>query len=563
MSISFKTAFVNSVVVLALLIFVAGFIISKESSLVRSIMAQYQGTIQETFESQAKQNQQSLQERQAINTKITAGLSGFFVYNFNQDGLKVNLSNMVALPEISAIQVNDADSTPFVALWKTGDQVQAGENIPQNAETDESKKFSEEIFYENEKIGTVTLYYTDRFLLAQEKESQQTLSSKVELLSDSTAGSIQANKWLQIIAFSIVIIVLIVSILLTTKIFVITRLKDITSSLQDIAEGEGDLTKRLVNTQADEIGELCTWFNLFVEKIHTIIADVASGSKELDSASDSLAGLSDNMKQDAEQTSTKASNVSDSSDDMSNNMNSVAAAMEEASTNINMVASAAEEMNVTISQISENTEHAKNITVTAVEQTENASKQVDDLGQAAAGIGNVLETITEISEQVNLLALNATIEAARAGDAGKGFAVVANEIKDLAKQTANATGEIRVKIEGIQQSTQGTVSHIAEISKVVDEVNSLVATIASSIDEQSVATREIASNVAQASEGLSEVNENVAQSTISVGVISEEITEVTSAADKISENSVTVSESAEKLSGLSNQLTVMVGRFKI
>ncbi|WP_163337978.1 methyl-accepting chemotaxis protein [Desulfopila sp. IMCC35008] len=175
----------------------------------------------------------------------------------------------------------------------------------------------------------------------------------------------------------------------------------------------------------------------------------------VDNASGSLATLSVNMKQDAKQTSEKASNVSSSSDEMSRNMNSVAAAMEEAATNINMVASAAEEMNVTISQISENTEKAKSITVDAVQQTENASQQVGELGQAAAGIGKVLETISEISEQVNLLALNATIEAARAGEAGKGFAVVANEIKDLAKQTAEATGEIRTKIEGIQATIEG------------------------------------------------------------------------------------------------------------
>jgi methyl-accepting chemotaxis protein len=83
------------------------------------------------------------------------------------------------------------------------------------------------------------------------------------------------------------------------------------------------------------------------------------------------------------------------------------------------------------------------------------------LGSSAKSIGNVVETITEISEQVNLLALNATIEAARAGEAGKGFAVVANEIKELAKQTAEATQDIRLKIETIQGSTEGTVTEIS------------------------------------------------------------------------------------------------------
>lgn len=94
--------------------------------------------------------------------------------------------------------------------------------------------------------------------------------------------------------------------------------------------------------------------------------------------------------------------------------------------------------------------------------------------------------ITEISEQTNLLALNATIEAARAGEAGKGFAVVANEIKELARQTADATSEIKEQIEGIQGSTSGTVSEIDEILKVINDVNEIVSNIATAVEEQSL-----------------------------------------------------------------------------
>jgi methyl-accepting chemotaxis protein len=103
------------------------------------------------------------------------------------------------------------------------------------------------------------------------------------------------------------------------------------------------------------------------------------------------------------------------------------------------------------------TEKARSITSEAVTQTESSSGQINALGQSARDIGKIVETITDISEQVNLLALNATIEAARAGEAGKGFAVVANEIKELARQTAGATNEIRQRVEGIQSSTQGAV----------------------------------------------------------------------------------------------------------
>lgn len=562
-SISFKLAAMNSLVVLVLLAIVGTFIMTRQNGLVEYILSEYQGMVLESFNTQVENNLAELRDRHAINTKISSGLSGYFVYNFDTEGLKNNLKNLMSQPDVSAIQIKDSEGKSFLSLWKEGGAVQVGENLNDSGMLDKGKMFSEDITYDNEKVGNVTLYYTDRLLLAQKDENQTSLEKKVSVLQGELDSKIGAAILSQTIAFICIIFALVISIILTLKYFVINRLKKITAGLQDIAEGEGDLTKRLVDESDDEIGELRKWFNLFVGKIQDIISDVARGSKDLDTEADSLASLSTNMRDDAEQTSVKAGNMAHSSDEMSTNMNSVAAAMEQASTNINMVASAAEEMNVTISQISDNTEKAQNITISAVEQTENASRQVDELGTSAEGIGKVLETISDISEQVNLLALNATIEAARAGDAGKGFAVVANEIKDLAKQTAEATGEIRNKIEGIQNSTQGTVSHIEQIARVVNEVNEIVSTISTAIVEQSTATREIASNVAQASEGIAEVNSNVAQSNISVGAIAEEIHEVTGAAGKITRNSTMVSESAEKLSDLSNQLTVLVGKFKV
>jgi methyl-accepting chemotaxis protein len=428
---------------------------------------------------------------------------------------------------------------------------------------DPQKMFSAEISYDKKKIGETMLYYTDQQLIGQMQQNKSTLDKEVDILRKAISDRIANAEYSQGIIFVIVVLCLIVTITLTLKFVVINRLKKITAGLRDIAEGEGDLTKRLSDRYNDEIGELRKWFNIFVEKIQAIITDVKKSSEALDIASDGLAHLSEQMKKSADTTSTMAGSVSNSSKEMSSNMNSVAAAMEETSTNISMVAAASEEMNVTINQISENTEHALKITVSAVEQTASASQQVDELGLAAKGIEKVLETISEISDQVNLLALNATIEAARAGDAGKGFAVVANEIKDLAKQTALATGEIRGKIEGIQATTQGTVSQIERIAKVVDEVNTIVSTIASAIEEQSAATKEIAMNVSQASQGVTEVNHNVAQSNASVGHIANEIGEVTHAAAQISENSNMVSKNAEKLADLSHQLTSMVGRFKV
>jgi hypothetical protein len=182
---------------------------------------------------------------------------------------------------------------------------------------------------------------------------------------------------------------------------------------------------------------------------------------------------------------------------------------------------------------------------------------------AAQAIDKVVETITDISDQVNLLALNATIEAARAGEAGKGFAVVANEIKDLAKQTAQATQDIKEKIAAIQETTAITVKDIDEITKIITEVNDVVSGIATAVEEQSAVTSEIATNVSQAAQGIQEVNVNVGQSATVAAEISSDIGAVSTTAGEISFSSEQVHTSAGSLSKLAEELKTMVGQFKI
>jgi methyl-accepting chemotaxis protein len=325
----------------------------------------------------------------------------------------------------------------------------------------------------------------------------------------------------------------------------------------------GDFTHKLEIDQQDEIGTLADALNHMVSNLGQMFKDIATGVETLTSSSAELSSISQQMSAGSQQTSSKSNTVSSAADEMSSNIGSVAAAMEEASMNVNMVAAAVEQMTATIIEIAQNAEKACVITGEAVSETKSASESVNQLGNAAQEIGKVTETITEISDQTNLLALNATIEAARAGEAGKGFAVVANEIKELARQTAEATHEIKKKIDGIQSSTDGTVTEIEQISKIINGVNEIVSTIATAVEEQSVTTREIAGNVAQVSQGIQDVNENVAQSSSVSGDIAKDISEVNQAANEMTNSCSQVNLSADELSKLAEQLNEMVQRFKV
>lgn len=189
------------------------------------------------------------------------------------------------------------------------------------------------------------------------------------------------------------------------------------------------------------------------------------------------------------------------------------------------------------------------------------SEEVEDLGRAANEIDQVTATITEISEQTNLLALNATIEAARAGEAGKGFAVVAAEIKNLARQTTDATLEIRSKIERVQQATHTTIERIGEVATVIDTSSEVVNSIATAVEEQSAATREIAINAMETSAGITEVNRNVSESTAQLNKINEEIRREGKSLEDVAFSTVEADINSLEMTRLADSLETIASQF--
>lgn len=372
--------------------------------------------------------------------------------------------------------------------------------------------------------------------------------------------------------YSVIKIMLIVSIIVFTvftglALWLSDRLTQpiikTTEMLKEIAQGEGDLTKKILVTSDDEVGELAKWFNQFIENLRSIVSDISRNTDQVNLSSDSLLKIAGDLASSAKETSDKSSTVAAAAEETGVNVKSVANSAEEATSSINIVATAAEEMSATINEIAKNSESARSISEDAVTKAMSASKKMNALGDAARDISKVTEAINEISEQTNLLALNATIEAARAGEAGKGFAVVANEIKELARQTAEATQDIRTRIEGIQKTTGETVTEIDVVSKVISEIDSIISTIATAIEEQTAATKEIAGNVSQAFHGLETVSRNVVQGAEVIQLIAKDIGMVNAASVKISSDSTYINSSAMELKKMADGLRKIVNLFKI
>ncbi|SHO45827.1 methyl-accepting chemotaxis protein [Desulfopila aestuarii] len=381
-------------------------------------------------------------------------------------------------------------------------------------------------------------------------------------LADKMNSQVRSNV-MQMLLTAGLVFTGIISLVLVIVYGLVKGLKELIDNVQDVAEGEGDLTKRITITSKDELGELGHWLNVFIEKLQGIIRSISVNTDLVGEEAGSISRIAGNLAGNAQESSSRSQSVAAAAEEMSANLDSVAAAMEQSTTNTNMVASAAEEMTATIHEIADNATRAHEISENAVRQAQSTSERMNRLGVSADAISKVTEAITEISEQTNLLALNATIEAARAGEAGKGFAVVANEIKELAKQTAAATLDIKNKIEGVQKTTNESVKGIEEIVTIINSVNELVATITSAVAEQSSATAEIAQNINQAAEGLAEVNENVSQVSVVSSTISGDIAMVSSASAEVSTSSGDLSNSSKDLEKLARELQMAVANFKI
>jgi methyl-accepting chemotaxis protein len=355
---------------------------------------------------------------------------------------------------------------------------------------------------------------------------------------------------------------------------------------------EGDLTDSIVFVRKDEVGVLVSSLNqmsanirAIINNIHVDSNQVAVSSEELSATSHQLATASEEMTSQSskvaaatEQISANMNNVTSIARDMSFKAESVAASADSMSGNVNSVAASIEEMTSSIREVAANCGKASEHAEKASEISDAAMGQAEELNKSSQDIGSIISIINQVTEQTKLLALNATIEAARAGESGKGFAVVAGEVKELAKQTAEATARIAEQIKEMQGKTGFIVQSINTIAEVNNQANEITTSIAASVEQQSVTASDIAMIVADTStesssvsEIIKELSRNIEQDILSnltevaagVEEVSGSIQGVNEVSLETARSAAAINDAAKELADLASRLLGHVNNFKI
>lgn len=459
----------------------------------------------------------------------------------NEQGtvLKANIDKMISISSKNSAYAQSLDSlkTQYDEFYKLASDTFT--RIAQGETSEQIQSQSQNAFALKNQISSLMLRLNDQFT--------NTLQNNL----DQQRNRALRNTYMQIFFFLIVLAFSLWFVRSFSKRFILNPLYNILDMIKDIAQGEGDLTKRLTINSDDEFGELGKWVNLFIEKIHQIIMKINHVNQELNhnlNALNNLSGqlvhdsndmkkesmeVSDNVQivnshigeisgesqynaeevnqlainsskvaQDIGQVANSIDFVNDSFNNVTSSMKNVSVNIDQISQNIddivtriNSAASAIDEMTSTLSEVNKNTQQAYQISSEASGKAKNTVQAMKELNALAIEVSNIVSIINDIARQTNLLALNATIEAASAGEAGKGFSVVANEVKELAKQTANATEQIDLQIKKMLQATEQNYEDMVQIDDVIHTVQNFNNSISMSINQQSDATKEIAHTV--------------------------------------------------------------------
>ncbi|TVQ30797.1 MAG: methyl-accepting chemotaxis protein [Phycisphaeraceae bacterium] len=338
-------------------------------------------------------------------------------------------------------------------------------------------------------------------------------------------------------------------LILLMRMLLVKPINGLIDMVRDIADGDGDLTKRLNADRKDEIGTLSKWFNQFLDNLRDLISEVASVTSEVASASTQIAASNEQMASGMQQQQSQTAQVASAVEEMAASVTEVAQKATEASQKSDEAGKLATQGGDIVRKTVEGMQGIS-------EQVNESAVAVGELGKRGEQIGEIIGVINDIADQTNLLALNAAIEAARAGEHGRGFAVVADEVRKLAERTQKATEEVADSIKAIQTDTTRAVERMQTGRERVGEGVTLAEQAGESLRSIVAGSREVAAMIQSIAAGAEE--QSAASTQVSRSV--ESINAVTS---ESAEGVRQASAAATQLSTKAEQLQALVGRFKL
>lgn len=372
----------------------------------------------------------------------------------------------------------------------------------------------------------------------------------VELMIDRTEyvqGYQQALIRIIVIGIVSVLLGLVMATLLARSI--IKPLKTTADSLRNIAAGDGDLTARLDETGRDELADLASSFNHFVEHIHSLIKQVGAATVQLSAAAEELSASSTDTSQQAKKVQSETLQVATA-------MNEMTATVTEVADNADQTSHAAGAANELALSGKQKLVYTQQSIQGLASDIEAAAQTINHLSDDSREINKILDVIRDISDQTNLLALNAAIEAARAGEQGRGFAVVADEVRSLASRTQNSTVDIQHMIERLQS---GAAKAVESMEQSRNKANTSVTSCSD--------TDEALTNIATAIETINNMNIQIAEAARQQSQVADEINHnisfITDAAEMTSSSTDQVNTAADELARLASDLQSRIGRFKV
>jgi methyl-accepting chemotaxis protein len=318
--------------------------------------------------------------------------------------------------------------------------------------------------------------------------------------------------------------------------------------LQEVAEGEGDLTTELEVRGRDEVADLARAFNAFTARLRDMILGLQEAIHRLGTHTANIAQVSGRTGQEVRRQQADIADIAVSVSDLSTNVQSVAADTQQAAQQAHSADAAVDQGQAVVAQTRELTERLS-------AEVARAAEVIQRLGREGERIGGVLDVIRDISEQTNLLALNAAIEAARAGEHGRGFAVVADEVRNLAARTHDSTNEIRDMIDRLQKGTKEAVQVMmgsSEVSRTSVEHAARTGEALEAIREAVSVITELNTHIA----GVSELQSRSAEA------VNGNVGSISQVAASTADDAAELTRSTEDLLRLAQELEVMAGQFR-